>query len=147
MSILDSLKKLPKTVFDYIGQASSCSSIKVPQGSAFPYKSNYTWIGPSLLALLFLSICMVYWRRWGDIIIDYGRELYIPWQISSGKVLYRDIDYFMGPIAPYLNALWFKLFGVSITILFIYNLIIIAMLTYILYKLIKNHSPSKSVVV
>jgi hypothetical protein len=42
------------------------------------------------------------WGKWGDFIVDYGREMYIPWQLSEGKILYRDIyvnQY--GPFAPY----------------------------------------------
>jgi hypothetical protein len=44
------------------------------------------------------------WRKWPDILVDFGRELYIPWQLVSGKVLYVDIAYFNGPLSPYLNA-------------------------------------------
>lgn len=94
--------------------------------------------GSSLLIILivYLFITTRYWRKWGDIILDYSREIYIPWQLSCGKVLYRDIDYVNGPLAPYINTIWFKLSGVSINNLFIFNLIITFILTYIIYKII-----------
>ena len=55
-----------------------------------------------------------------------GRELYVPWQLVEGKVLYRDIASLFGPLSPYVNALWFKLFGVSLTTLIAVNLAILA---------------------
>ena len=47
-----------------------------------------------LLSFLAIAVVMVImlrisWEKWGDTIIDTGRELYIPWQLSAGKVLYR----------------------------------------------------------
>ena len=51
------------------------------------------------------------WRRSGDLVIDFGRELYVPWQLSQGRVLYRDLAYLYGPLSPYLNLCWWKLFG------------------------------------
>jgi 4-amino-4-deoxy-L-arabinose transferase-like glycosyltransferase len=97
---------------------------------------NHSAILIIILAYLFFTIR--YWRRWGDIIVDYGREVYIPWCIYKGNVLYRDIDYINGPLAPYINALWFNISGSSITTLFIYNLIIIAILTYLIFNFIRK---------
>ncbi|MBF0216840.1 MAG: tetratricopeptide repeat protein [Candidatus Omnitrophica bacterium] len=51
------------------------------------------------------------WRKWPDILIDFGRELYVPWQLSEGKVLYRDIAYFRGPFSAYFNAFLFRVFS------------------------------------
>jgi hypothetical protein len=50
----------------------------------------------------------------------------VPWQLANGKVLYRDIAHFFGPFSQYLNALWFRLFGVSLTTLIFSNLTILA---------------------
>jgi hypothetical protein len=44
------------------------------------------------------------WQRWLDPIIDVGRDLYIPEQLSHGAVLYRDLQYFYPPLTPYLLA-------------------------------------------
>ncbi|MFH1847084.1 MAG: hypothetical protein ABH869_05970, partial [Candidatus Omnitrophota bacterium] len=51
------------------------------------------------------------WLKWGDLIIDTGRELYVPLMLSEGKLLYKDIVYVYGPFVPYLHALLFKLFA------------------------------------
>ncbi|HEX3577522.1 MAG TPA: hypothetical protein VHY33_03070 [Thermoanaerobaculia bacterium] len=45
------------------------------------------------------------YARWLDPIIDTGRDLYIPEQLTRGAKLYRDIRYEYPPLVPYLLAL------------------------------------------
>jgi 4-amino-4-deoxy-L-arabinose transferase-like glycosyltransferase len=73
------------------------------------------------------------WQTWADVLVDFGREVYVPWQLTEGRVLYRDIAYFNGPLSPYLNSIWFRLFGVSILTLAICNLAILAVLVCLMY--------------
>ena len=63
-------------------------------------------------------------QKWPDLLIDFGKEPYLAWQLGAGRVLYRDLAYFNGPLSPYLNALWFRLFGVSLMTLWVCNGII-----------------------
>ena len=56
------------------------------------------------------------WRKWPDVIVDFGRELYIPWRLSEGAVLYRDVDDVYGPLSQYFNAGLFRLFGPGLMI-------------------------------
>ena len=79
-----------------------------------------------LHAVTFAALTWWSWRKWADPLVDFGRELYVPWQLANGKVLYRDIAHFFGPFSQYLNALWFRLFGVSLTTLIFSNLTILA---------------------
>jgi hypothetical protein len=72
---------------------------------------------PSLALLLFPVLLWRGWARWNDVLIDFGRELYVPWRLSLGEVLYRDIAYFNGPFSAYWNMLAFDLFGVGLTTL------------------------------
>ena len=51
------------------------------------------------------------YQRWGHPIIDLGRDLYLPAQLLQGRVLYRDLLYNYGPLAPYLLAAVTWLFG------------------------------------
>ena len=81
----------------------------------------------ALLGLLFMSLAVWSWRKWPDPLVDFGRELYVPWQLTRGKMLYRDVASIFGPLSPYLNAFWFRLFGVSISTLFFANLTILAL--------------------
>ncbi|HWP66557.1 MAG TPA: hypothetical protein VNO26_11645 [Candidatus Limnocylindria bacterium] len=57
------------------------------------------------------------WGRWGDIVIDWGRELEIARRLAAGERLYADVHYWYGPLAPHLNALLFTLFGVHTGVL------------------------------
>jgi hypothetical protein len=54
------------------------------------------------------------WGAWPDPVIDFGRELYVPWRLSQGEVLYRDIVSFNGPFSHYLLAGWFAITGPSL---------------------------------
>ncbi len=125
-------------------------SSKPPVFSAFSPGGRifrHQWIGPLLLLVAFLGLTAWSWRRWADLTIDFGRELYIPWQLTAGQVLYRDLAYFNGPLSPYLNALWFRLFGVSFTTLIIANLIIILVMTWLMFRIIKELSDELTAVV
>ena len=80
--------------------------------------------------MLFIS-----WRRWADLIVDYGREVYVPWQLSHGSLLYRDIASFYGPLSNYWNSFLFRAFGESVLSIQLFNILLIAALTYIIYRL------------
>ena len=80
------------------------------------------------------------WGHWPDVLIDFGRELYVPWRITEGAVLYRDISYFNGPLSPYLNSLWFTIFGVGLRSLAICNIAIVALLVWLLYRMLARIS-------
>lgn len=41
-------------------------------------------------------------------IVDFGRELYVPWRLAEGDALFRDVVHFNGPLSPYLNAALFR---------------------------------------
>jgi hypothetical protein len=88
-------------------------------------------------AILFLVLLNWSWRKWPDPIIDFGRELYIPWQITRGQVLYRDIASLFGPLSPYVNALWFRLFGVSLTTIAVCNVVIFAAVLAGIYRFVR----------
>jgi len=75
------------------------------------------------------------WRKWPDVIIDFGRELYIPWRISEGSVLYKDIAYFFGPLSAYANAFLFKVFGVNYIVLAVSNIALVGVLALVIYRI------------
>jgi hypothetical protein len=82
-----------------------------------------------ILAGAFAFFAGVSWRTWPDVLIDFGNELYIPWRLSCGDRLYRDIVFSMGPLSQHVNALLFRLFGVSLGTLIWVNLAILAAIT------------------
>lgn len=101
-----------------------------------PPRPPALWIrglGP-LLILLSVAFLLYYtWGRWLDPIIDFGRELYIPWQLAQGKRLYVDVVSFYGPLSSYLNAAWFKLTGPGLTHLALLNALLLTCLAELLY--------------
>jgi len=96
----------------------------------------------SLLVLIATGAIMLAWTwgKWPDVLVDFGRELYVAWQITEGKVLYRDIAYVQGPLSPYLNALWFTVFGPSVRTLVFANLAILASVLVLLYHQLREIS-------
>jgi hypothetical protein len=75
------------------------------------------------------------WATWPDPWVDFGRELYTPWVLSRGKVLYRDIAWFNGPLSAYVNAAWFRIAGVSLRSLVLLNLAILIGLASLIFVL------------
>jgi Dolichyl-phosphate-mannose-protein mannosyltransferase len=74
----------------------------------------------ALLALIALWAVLfwVTWATWGNLTIDCGREMYVPVALLKGKMLYRDVWYLYGPLAPYFNSLLFRVFGVHLAVLY-----------------------------
>jgi hypothetical protein len=92
----------------------------------------------ALHAIVFVALAAWSWLKWLDPIIDSGRELYVPWAITRGHVLYRDIASLFGPLSPYVNALWFRLFGDSLLTLAFCNLAILAALVAGIYHIVRT---------
>lgn len=99
-----------------------------PEGGGAPGAAPALAGGAAALALAggFAALAAWSWAKWTDVHIDFGIELYLAWRLSEGDVLYRDLAYRHGPLSPYLNALWFDLFGVSLRTLVWVNLTILA---------------------
>jgi hypothetical protein len=94
------------------------------------------WLGPFIILLVGTIDAWWTWRKWPDVLLDFGRELYVAWQLSAGKTLYTDVAYFKGPFSPYLNALWFRLFGVGLTTLIVCNLVILGVVVCLIYQIL-----------
>lgn len=91
-----------------------------------------------LLAGQVLLGLMLTWRRWVDLLVDFGRELYVPQQLAEGAVLYRDIAYFNGPVAPYWNALVVRLGGSPFDAIIASNAIVAIAFLALLYFLLRR---------
>ncbi len=87
------------------------------------------------LAIMLLVLAKFTWLKYGDLIIDTGRELYVPAKLAGGALLYKDIFYLYGPFSPYFNALLFKIFGVHISSLLVGGIITAALTTLAIYRL------------
>jgi 4-amino-4-deoxy-L-arabinose transferase-like glycosyltransferase len=92
--------------------------------------------GPLVIAVAGLVMLAHTWRTWPDPLIDFGRELYLAWQVAEGKTLYADVAHFNGPLSVYLNALVFRVFGPGILTLALANAVLAAGCVAMLYVLI-----------
>ena len=90
-----------------------------------------------MLAVVVGQWLWISWLRWPDPIRDFGRELYIPWQINQGRMLYQDLSYLYGPLSVYFNALIFRCFGASLTVLVATNFILLGFLSILIFSLFR----------
>lgn len=93
--------------------------------------------GPAIVAVVGVAAVAWGWGRRPDVLVDFGRELYVPWRLAAGEVLYSDIAYFNGPLSPYWNAIWFRAFGASLQTLSVVNAVLLALLVALLYRLLR----------
>lgn len=91
-----------------------------------------------LLGSTFLLLAALTWRKWPDLLIDFGAQLYIPWRISEGERMYRDIVYVFGPLSQYFHAGLMSLFGPSYSVIIAANLFLIALETWLLFILFRQ---------
>ncbi|MDB6109764.1 MAG: hypothetical protein JWR69_1514 [Pedosphaera sp.] len=103
--------------------------------NVFDRPQSRQWWGLIVVAITFVTAAALTWRKWPDTLIDFGLQLYLPWKIYTGSVLYRDVMYLTGgPLSQHYDALLFKLFGVSLLTLVISNLTIAAGLLLLIYR-------------
>ena len=97
-------------------------------------------VSPVILIAAGLLMASISWLKWPDLLIDFGEQAYLAWQISEGKVIYKDMTYLYGPFSGYLHALIFNLFGPGILTLAIFNMVVAAALASLIYIFIKSSS-------
>src|SRR5580658_2200444 len=97
-----------------------------PAPAALPPLWERRWFGPAAVAAVAVAMLVWTWGTWPDVLVDFGVQLYVPWRLASGQVLYRDIAHYTGPLSVYYNALAFKFFGSSLLVLVLWNLPILA---------------------
>jgi hypothetical protein len=93
---------------------------------------------PALVASFAFAVLPMSWGKWPDVLVDFGQQLYVPWRLSEGDVLYRDVAYLHGPLSQYVNALLFRLLGVGFWTLAWFNLATTALLVVLLYRLFER---------
>jgi hypothetical protein len=88
-----------------------------------------------LLLAVFIAIS---WQKWPLLTADSARELYVPFQIRHGAVIYRDFAYLYGPVAPYFQAGLLGVFGDRLEVLYIASLLSLAGTMTLLYTLARQ---------
>ncbi|GMV43865.1 MAG: hypothetical protein AMXMBFR64_55810 [Myxococcales bacterium] len=103
---------------------------------ASPPTDPWRRFGPLAVAVLFALLAWWTWGAWPDVLVDFGRELYVPWQLSEGAVLHRDLAWFNGPLSQHFNAAMFRLAGASLSTLVWTNLVLLAALVALWWSLL-----------
>jgi hypothetical protein len=96
------------------------------------------WPDAAARAAIVALACILFWltwAHWGSIQVDCGREVYVPYQILRGKLLYRDLWYPYGPLEPYISALLLKLFGEHLSVLYFLGLSLAIASSLLLFEL------------
>ena len=102
-------------------------------------RTKFEWKEFMVLSMITLSCAIKTWAQWGDLRIDTGRELYIPQAILAGKELYRDLMYPYGPLAPYLNAAIFYLFGAHLRVLYVWGIALVVVSAVLIYFIAREY--------
>ncbi len=72
-----------------------------------------------VLTIIYIVFTAMFWGRFGNPIVDSGREAFIPYAMAYlGKVLFKDLICIYGPLPYYLNAFIFKIFSPHLNVLY-----------------------------
>ncbi len=71
-----------------------------------------------ILLILFAIVSAASWQMWANPVIDGGREMNAPLRLLRGEMLYSEVYYLYGPVAPAFNALLYGLFGIHLNTLY-----------------------------
>jgi hypothetical protein len=106
-----------------------------PSGTGLTTQHPVVFLAAGPLVLLASAAIMAWWTwgAWPDVLVDFGQQLYLAWQLAEGRVLFTDLAYFNGPLSPYVNALAFKVFGVGLRTLVVLNLFWMSLLVVLLH--------------
>ncbi len=85
--------------------------------------------------IFFILLNIFYGNQTISILIDIGHEAYFPEQILKGKILYKDLFNIYGPLSYQINAIYYKIFGISLNTLQIAGSINALIITYLLYAI------------
>lgn len=79
--------------------------------------------GGAALAIATVALFLVSRGKWSDALIDSGNVWMIPFTISQGALLYRDVVYWFGPFTPYFHGAVFRILGPTFSTLVVAGLL------------------------
>lgn len=106
-------------------------------------KRDLPWV--ALISVSFIFGLAVSWERWGNPLVDCGREMNQPLRLARGEMLYSGVRHIYGPLSPYVNALLYRIFTPSLGVLFaggIFAALVILGLVYWLARQLMERAPS-----
>jgi hypothetical protein len=94
-----------------------------------------TFIISCIIGACFLFLVGVTWLKWGELVTDTSRELFTPYQLLTGRVIYKDIFYPYGFLPPYIIAFLYAAFGVHINTAVSCGLAVTVIMSVLLYRI------------
>ncbi len=98
----------------------------------------------STLVVIFGLLAYAFFGRVGNVLVDCGRETYIPWQILEGEVLFKDIFTLYGPLSYQINALLYKIFGTHLSTLYFAGIANSLLIIGVLYRISRKVTSIKT---
>lgn len=102
------------------------------------------------LIFFFMSfLFLLFYGKLGSYLVDVGREVYLPWRMLEGEVLYKDLFNMYGPLGYQINAILFKIFGIKLNTLYcagFFSSLLISYLVYFISKLFVDKKIALSIV-
>jgi hypothetical protein len=99
------------------------------------------WICRLLLLSFSVAMFVLTWAAWPDLVVDCGREMYVPAALLHGKRLYGDVWYPYGPLSPFVYSLLFRAFGVHLNTLYGAGLVVLSGSALILHAIALRFLP------
>lgn len=99
------------------------------------YIKEHQWLDIALIVILMIAFSFIFSTHTFDLYTDRGREFIFPEKILNGYVPYKDITMIYFPFSYYINALIYKILGVSIYSLLITQTIFCIFLVILFYFL------------
>lgn len=96
-------------------------------------KRDLPWV--AFTAVSFGGGLAVSWDRWGNPLVDCGREMNQPLRLVRGEMLYSQVRHIYGPLSPYINATLYRLFGPSLGVLYGDGIVTAIMILALVYWL------------
>jgi len=102
--------------------------------AAFKTRLTKEDIPATLLWLaVFALLVIITWQKWGSVVVDCGRDVFVAEQILMGKRLYSDIYYVYGPLAPLMLALAFLIFGINLNTAYLLGITVTLLTLFLVY--------------
>ena len=106
------------------------------------YSSNFICL---LVIALTVTICSILFAKHMLVLFpDKGREFLFPEMILNGAVPYKDFTLIYMPLSFYINALLYKIFGVSFNTLLIFYCILAFFYTSALFLISREFLDKKT---
>lgn len=118
-----------------------------PSSPSAPPSASATSLPRAGLALVVAAFGVLgasAWNRVSDPLVDFGTELYVPWRVFEGDVLYRDVVHHYAPLSTWVNVFWFHLLGPSRRSVMIGNALVFALILWMLDRILRRFASGVS---